>query len=98
MNKDQWIRQQMENLSPEVAYKFFSSYIDRPEFAEAKAALNKAVLLPGVTPEFLVDQFSKWSDRDGLDFTDEIRAFTLKAMQHYQFIAQVRAGTYEGDK
>lgn len=82
------------NPSPEVAYRFFV-----PHFANhpgVEDALKKALLLPEGTPEYVSAIMQSYALGQGLEFTDDIRAFTILALEHMQFLAQVEAGVYDG--
>lgn len=81
-----------EEVSPEVAYKYFSKKMFG-EFPEIEEPLKKVLLLSGSTPERVAKIFMERINADGDDF--ENKKFITKAFEHMQFLAQVEAGTYQ---
>ena len=81
--------------SPETAYRFMCKQFAK--YPGVEEALKKALLLPSGTPESIADFIMQKHDYDycGFDVGD-IREFTIKALEHMQFLAQVEAGTYKG--
>lgn len=82
-----------KEILPEVAYKYFSKKIFG-EFPEIEGPIKKALLLSGSTPELVAKIFMENIGASGNDF--EGKEFTIKALEHMQFLAQVEAGVYEG--
>ena len=86
-------------VSPEVAYKFLSKQFNNfpPDTEEA---LKKSLLIPGSTPERVANVLMERLNGFDLDpvTNEEMRLFTIKALEHMQFLAQVEAGTYQGGK
>ncbi len=82
-----------EEVSPEVAYKYFSKKIFG-EFPEVEEPIKKALMIPGSTPERVAKIFMERINADHDDF--EGKEFTIKALKHMQFLAQVEAGVYDG--
>jgi hypothetical protein len=87
---------QVESLSPEVAYRFF--YKQLCKYPEAEKVLKEALLLPGSTPESIAKSSEEFAAKRGEPFPDYLRVFIIKALKHAQFLAQVEAGTYEGEE
>lgn len=86
----------MESLPPEVAYRFF--YKQLCKYPKAEKALKKALLLPGATPESITKVFEEMAAKSGEVFPASMKVFIIKVLEHAQFLAQVEAGTYEGEE
>ena len=84
-----------EEVSPETAYRFLSKQFNNfpPDTEEA---LKKSLLIPGSTPERVANVLMERLSGFDLDpvTNEEMRLFTIKALEHMQFLAQVEAGVY----
>lgn len=86
----------IDNCPPEVAYRFLLKHMEN--YPGVEASLKKAALLPGVTPEMITDILAEFSLPKGYKMPPGCKKFTIKALEHLQFLAQVEAGTHEGEK
>jgi len=84
-------------VSPEVAYRFLQKqFLNFPVGVEE--ALKKSLLIPGCQPEQVANVLMERLNGFDLDpiTNEEMRLFTIKALEHMQFLAQVEAGVYQG--